>query len=213
MKWCIAMVDFKHLGGIGKGLNRLNIKHELGIPTVTILRKRFKNKEHFEKIPLMFNYGFIKLPNKVAANRDKLLNIRDNVPGIFSWLFKNDDSGYQVEIVGEHIVKRLIALSHKISIFSKSDLSLIKSGDMITLKGYPFDGLQAEIVQINEKTNKVKVNLFIMEAHRQVTVDFENIFYSIYSNFDESISHNSIDEIESQFKNSFDRFQRKKISI
>lgn len=209
MKWCIALIDFKQVSTIGRGLDGMGIKHELGIPMVTVLRKRFKNKEFFEDVPLMFNYGFIKIPNKVAMNKDLLLQIKDRVPGIFSWMFKSDKTPYLVENVKPQIVERLMEMSRKISIFSKSDLDLIKSGDLITLKGYPFDGLPATVIEINKKSKKVRVNLFIMDSYREVVVDFENIFYSIYSNFDESISSNSFENIESKFKNSIDKFQFK----
>ena len=211
MKWCIALIDSKQISTIPRGLTLMGIKHELGIPTVRVLRKRFKNKEHFEDVPLMFNYGFIRLPNKVALNKDKLLQIKDRVPGVFSWMFTNRNKGYQVETVKKNVVEHFMQLAQNISIFSVNDLDSIKKGDVVTLKGYPFEGLRAEIMDINHKSKKAKVNLFIMDAYRIVTVDFENIFYSIYANFDEAISNNSFENIE--FKNkSLDRFQFKNIS-
>lgn len=211
MKWCIALIDFKKIDNIEPSLNKVGIKFELGIPTVTILRKRFKNKDFFDKVPLMFNYGFIRLPNKYAASKDKLLELKEKVPGIFSWMFTNKVKGYAVEIVDASVVERLLNLSDRISVFSKSDIDRISPGDLITLKGYPFDGLPAEVVKVDSKAKKVRVNLFIMEAHREVTVRFENIFYSIYSNFDESVSSNSIDEIDGRYKNSLDKVHHKNL--
>ena len=212
MKWCIALIDFKKLNTIDPGLKGMGLKYELGIPTVVVLRKRFKNKEFFERVPLMFNYGFIKLPNKVAKNRDRLIKIKDRIPGIFSWMFKSGYNDYAVEHVPESIVIRLMRLGDNLSIFSKGDLERVKKGDLITLKGYPFDGLPAEIINIDHKARKVRVNLFIMEAFREVTVSFDNVFYSIYKDFDEALSNNSIDGIEAQYKNALDKFQFKNLS-
>jgi hypothetical protein len=51
-----------------------------------------------------------------------------------------------------------------------------------------------------------------MEAFREVTVSFDNVFYSIYKDFDEALSNNSIDGIEAQYKNALDKFQFKNLS-
>ena len=211
MKWCIALIDFKQVKTIPKGLTQMKIKHELGIPMVRVLRKRFKNKEYFEDVPLMFNYGFIKLPNKVAMNKDKLIQIKDRVPGVFSWMFTHKIKGYQVETVKNNVVEYFMALANKVSIFSSNDINNINKGDFITLKGYPFEGLEAQIIDINYKTKKSDVLIYIMEGYRKVTVDFENIFYSIYTNFDDAISKNSIDTLESYNKGSLDKLHFKNL--
>lgn len=209
MKWCIALIDFKQVNTIEKGLNLMKVKHELGIPMVRVLRKKFKNKEQFENVPLLFNYGFIKIPNKVAMNKDKLLQIKDRVPGVFSWMFAQKGNGYQVEMVKPNTVEYFMDLAHKVSIFSQNDINLIHPGDYITLKGYPFEGLRAKVIYINHKSKKVKVNIFIMDDNRDVTVNFENVFYSIYKDFDESFSPESLNRLESFNNGSWDKLQFK----
>jgi transcription antitermination factor NusG len=210
MKWAIVLIDNKKRETIEQGLKRFKIPYEIGIPLVKVLRKRFKNKDFFDHIPLLFNYGFIKLPNKFLKSREKLMEIKNRCPGVFSWMYcMPNERGYIVETVPEYVVKDLMERADRLSIFSASDMNKFNKGDFIILKGYPFDGLGAEIISINNKTKKVKVNVFIMSSVREVQVNFENIFYSIYGDFDESLSPKSLDEIEGRYKNSLDRLEFK----
>lgn len=210
MKWVIAYIDNKHRDDIESSLESLGIKFKVCIPCIRILRKRFKNKPHFSYIPLLFNYGFIKLPKSVIRSKEKLIEIKDKVPGIYSWMYKQPiDGGYAVEVVTVRIVKRLNKKANDLSIFSANDLKRFKPGDYIVLKNYPFEGLEAQIKSFNSQSKKVKVNLFIMGSVREVEVDYENIFYSIYEDFDEKVSFNSVDEMMGRNNNSFDRIEFK----
>ena len=211
MKWAVAYINNKKRDTIGEGLNHLKIKHEIGIPLIRILRKQFKNKQYFESIPLLFNYGFIKLPHSCLKSKEKLIQIKEFVPGINNWMYKKKDKkGLIVQVVSDEEVQALFDRSDEMSVYSSNELTKFKKGDFITLKGYPFDGLTAEIDEINSKNKRATVNLFIMDSIRKVDVSFDNIFYSIYSNFDESLYPDSLDEIGGRYKNSLDRFEFKR---
>jgi len=211
MKWVIAFIDHKKRGTIARDFSKLQIEYEIGIPVIRILRKRFKNKQHFDTVPLMFNYGFIRLPRHILKSRERLMDIKDKVAGVYNWMYKKPgEDKFVVETVSEKKVKELLQRSEDLSIFSGSEMNRFKKGDFIILRGYPFEGLKAEIQYINHQTRRITVNIFIMSCTREVEVNYENVFYSVYENFDESVSATSLDEIESRYKNSFDRLQYKK---
>jgi len=211
MKWAVAFIDNKKRETIYKDFKSLKIEHEIGIPVIKVLKKRFKNKQYFETVPLLFNYGFIRLPRHTIKSRETLIDIKDKIPAIYNWMYKSPcKAGFIVETVPEKVVKELDKKSKELSIFSAGEFNRIKTGDFIVLRGYPFEGLKARIKSVNHKSKRVLVDLEIMDSIRQVEVSYENVFYSIYTNFDESLNSNSLDEIESRYKNSLDRFQYKR---
>jgi len=79
------------------------------------------------------------------------------------------------------------------------DLERIKPGQYVKLEGYPFDNMPAEVVSINHKRKEVKVKLLMDSIIQDVTVSFENVFYSIYKNFDEENREKSIDDLNNRF--------------
>ena len=98
--------------------------------------------------------------------------------------------------------KEVLALKKSadvLSVFSDEDIDRISIGDYITLKGYPFDNVPAEVLEINKKKQHVKVRLDISSNLDVVTVSFENVFYTIYSSQDpdDPMRETSLDEIES----------------
>src|SRR5690606_34035011 len=56
------------------------------IPTVKVLKKVFKGKNHFEFEPLLFNYGFFKVDYDDACNPDFLMELRSRISAIYGWV-------------------------------------------------------------------------------------------------------------------------------
>ena len=189
------------------------------IPTVRVLRKQFKNKKHFEEVPLLFNYGFFRMPFERACDKDFLMRLKVSVQGIYSWLYTNE-SGEKDEETGKFFnalqvsvvkIKEIILLKRACllsSIYSSDDLNGISKDDYIVLKGYPFDNIPAQIISINAKREEVKVRLILNEEglFNEVTVDYSNVFYSIYSNFDDpTLTDNTIEGLADRSKSGINK--------
>ena len=189
------------------------------IPTVRVLKKQFKNRNIYEYVPLLFNYGFFQLPFEKACDAEFLRLLRVNIPAIYSWVpdpimalkdnpklrYDNLKGQTNVALATEKEIATLLRASENMSVFSDGLIDQLHEGQTITLKGYPYDEMIAEIVQINKKTKKVKVRLLLETYITQAVVSFENIFYTVYSNYEEGCREKSLDELDSLGKRNLDK--------
>ena len=185
---------------------------EAYIPTVRLLKKKFKGKNVFEFVPLLFNYGFFKIPYHKAINPDFLMELRHHITCIYAWVkdpakihkqstnLKLDNSSSvdaipHIATATDKEVTRMVKASESMSIYCAEDLKRFKPGDHLQLEGYPFEGMPAEIIRINHKKGEVVVKLNIEAIVKEVTVSFENVFYTVYKNFNEDAREESSDEM------------------
>lgn len=220
--WVIAYINREFIDIAKEEIKRYNHKDiEVYIPTVRVLKKKFKNKNHFEFVPLLFNYGFFKIPYNKVMNPEYLSELRQQITCIYGWVkdpakiqvdnrsgLKMDNSNFvdalpTVAIATDEEVIRLVKSSESMDIFDEKDLGMIKPGDIIKLNGYPFDDMLAEVININPKKREVKVSLYMDLIIKEITVSFENVYYSIYKNHDESLSDNSTDDLASRYGTGF----------
>jgi transcription antitermination factor NusG len=223
--WVIAYIDSKFITLVQQQLSRsIEFKEvEFFIPTVKILKKTFKGKEHFDEVPLLFNYGFFKIPRIYAVHKVYLENLQKQVSAIFGWvkdpskIFKKkgkesiagDDRYIACATATSKEIVDLIRTSQNLGAHSAEDLGLLKPGDMITLRGYPWDEVEAEFISMDLKRKKVKVKLKMLWG-KEVEVTFDNVFFTIYhnSNYDDSLTiKKSLDEMQS--RNALDKFIHK----
>lgn len=204
--WVIAYIDSDLIGKIPSELQKnksyKNIEYQ--IPTVAVLKKQLKGKDHFKQVPLLFNYGFFKLPLDWALNIDLLNKVKGDISCISNWVKdraskggpKKDDEAeewrYELGIrdvpiatVSIEAIQLCCNIADELSIFSSEDINRLKEGDIVHLMGYPFEGMKAKVVEINTKSKKVKVLLAnALEEEEtfemKVEVHFDNIFYSLY---------------------------------
>lgn len=214
--WCIAYIN---RGLINKAEEELKIYEyddvEAYIPTVRVLKKQFKGKQMFEMVPMLFNYGFFKMPYTDACNPEFLMTLRYRISCIYGWVkdpiktitesprLRVDNESFidaipRAAIATDKEVSRLVKASQSMSIYNQEDLKQFKSGDYIKLEGYPFEGMPAEIIKINHRKGEVIVKLLIDAIVKEVTVSFENVFYTIYKNYNENSRESSSDEIVSK---------------
>jgi transcription antitermination factor NusG len=223
--WVIAYIDSKFLHLVKHQLTR-NVEYqevEVFIPTVKVLKKTFKGKEQFDEVPLLFNYGFFKIPRKYAIYRNYLENLQKNISAIHGWVkdpgkilkkrgkepMQGDDRYISVATATSTEISKLIQASQNIGAHSSEDLDMIKPGDFIILRGYPFDGVEAEFVSMDRKRKKVKVKLTVL-WNKEVEVSFDNVFFTIYHNnsHDDSLTiKKSLDEMKDN--NRLDSFLNK----
>lgn len=216
--WLIAYINRSFIDNVSKELIQYDYDDiEAYIPTVRVLRKTFKGQQLFEFVPLLFNYGFFKVPYQLACSAEHLMEMRNRITAIYAWVkdpaitLLNDDPGLTYDnlnflnakpkaaIATDKEVARMIKATDSMSIFSAEDLARFKPGQYIKLEGYPFDNMPAEIIKINHKKREVKVKLLMDAIVKEVTVSFDNVFYSIYKNYEESENNISSDEMNQRF--------------
>lgn len=212
--WLIAYVDKDYIDRFYTDLKKLSHGRkeiEMYVPMVRILKKTFKGESHFESIPFLLNYGFFKVPRKYAMYKGFLDEMKTYIGCIYGWVndttkeitTKHDDmEDEDVEIFRDNQIPCATASDKEVaivkesayysSIYSAEDIEELKAseGKLVTLMGYPFDNMQAEIVYVNIKKQKVKVKLELMDMFREVEVSFDNILFTIYHNksYDDSIT-------------------------
>jgi len=194
--WVVAYIDTTFLSKVQKELDRYSeyAEVEAYIPTVKVLKKTFKKENHFEEVPLLFNYGFFKIPRKFAVHQNYLDQMQKNISCIFAWVkdpLKAIKSQRDANAGDSHIpvatatpleITQLIKAATSNSLHGSESINQLKPGMVITLRGYPWDGMQAEIKEIYHKKKKALVNVKIFDMNRPAVVSFDNIFFTIYHN-------------------------------
>lgn len=201
--YAICYLELKYFLNIKEDLRLRGYKDILPvIPTVHILKKTIRSRMEFEEVPILFNYGFVRMPIEKAYSRDFLRKLVKDIPGIRGWLNSPEslhprkkkrrrvenmdiwDDFSIVSTVSREEVKYFKRLSKKNKRFSIEDLSL-NIGDYVVLKGYPFEGVDATIMDINHRTKTVKLLMYPENGRMEINLPFDNVIYSVYHNYDE----------------------------
>ena len=197
--WAIAYIDSKYIKNVQKELSKYPefAEVEAYIPTIRIVKKNFKKETIFDDVPLLFNYGFFKIPRKFAVHMAFLELMKKNITCIYAWVkdthkvlhsVNKDEiqlTDYDVPIgttTSEHVANLIKLANEEYSIHDKSEINKLKEGDTITLRGYPWEGLDATVVKINHKRKTIIVNIHILGDIRPSSVSFDNIFFTVYRN-------------------------------
>ena len=172
------------------------------VPTVSVLKKSRKGKNEYEDVPLLFNYGFIKMKPEKAFDRYYLNKLKRDIPGILSFMKSLDyrpkrkrlrvdnaedfDDYSVVATITKEEVKKYRRMSRANKIFSVSDITRVAIGDYVVLRGYPFEGIPAVILESNLTTKMMLVKLYPeMDGSLEIEVPMENVLYSVYHESDE----------------------------
>ncbi len=207
--WVIAYIDSEYIATTSEQLSRYKTYRKVTpfIPTVRILKKTFKNKNEFEDVPLLFNYGFFRMPKKYLKNPEFFVQMQKDIPVIYQWVKdmagtitvkigstakekeKRKKSRKKAKKVKHYLtyalatnkeIKALKKEASKVSIFDHNDLHNIDKGSHIILKGYPWEDMEALVKHIDRKKEEVTVELVMDDFCKEVKVSFHNVFYSIY---------------------------------
>ena len=204
-KWCIFNINNKHCLTIAKelkekGYDKLGVK--VSLPTVSILRKRQKGKDIYEDVPLLFNYGFVKMPTEMAYSRPLLRKLTRDITGICSWVKSNDtmhekklrrridgedfDDFSKVAIASNNEVRRFKRMSRENKVYQADEIINLSIDSYVVLRGYPFNGVNATIKEVNLVTKEITVMLYPGNTNMIVKLPMDNVVYSIYQNYDEN---------------------------
>lgn len=165
---------------------------EVFIPTIRVLTKTFKRKDEYQEVPLLLNYGFIKVPRHFIYNDELMRILKRDVKAIFQFL-KNpsrEDTRKKrmkkipvVATVTQHEIDTLVAECKNKSAYSQKQADDLKPGQIVTLRTYPFDGVLVEISQIDpgRKQAKVKILSDMAKIAPSITISFDHLFYTIYN--------------------------------
>lgn len=214
-QWCIFHMDNKYWPKIKDELKDKGYRNiKVVIPTVSILKKRQKGKDIIEEVPILFTYGFIRIPTEKAYSRVFLNKLKKQIIGIHSFVksletmhpkrlkrrvdnAEDFDDFSIVATVPYSEVRRFKRISKKNKIYSKSEITSLKIGTYVTLRGYPYEGISATVEDINLTTQKVTLTLYPENGKMVVKLPMENVVYSIYHNFDENKLYSNDREFDS----------------
>lgn len=215
--WLIIHVNPEYMGRINKDIKKTQTLKGNGlkavVPAVKVVKKQFKNKLSYEKVPLLFNYGFLRILKR-RFSEELLKDIKDKVPGVSGFLKDPMKKGFflpEIDLdnktikVDRHIpyatstklkILKLEERAKAMGIYTRKDIKNLTPGTIITLRGYPFDGLEAEVVNVNFRSKKISVKLLSDWQISNVDIAFENAVYSVYQDGydDRLMGHKSLEE-------------------
>lgn len=201
--YCIFYLESKYYKSINDDLRDRGYKHVKSIvPTVKILKGNTSRGERiYKEEPVLFNYGFIKMPVEKAISRDFLRKLRRDIPGIRGFL-KNTETLFTrkkkarvdnmdifddfsiVATATRKEVRRFMKIEKENKRFSVEDLVSIKPGDYVVLKGYPFENVDATILEVDQNNKMCRLLLYPQNGKMEIKLPFDNVLYSVYQNYD-----------------------------
>lgn len=201
-KYCIFYMEREYCDRINQELKEKgydNIKSI--IPRVNILKRTVKGRMIFEEVPVLFDYGFIRIPTHLAYSRPFLNRLKRDISGIRSWL-KDTETLHQrkkkvridnaedfddfslVATCSRKDVRRFIRLARYNKRFSVEDLVNVKIGDYIVLRGYPYEGVDATVLEVDYLCKRVKVLVYPEMGKMEIWLPFDTVIYSVYHDYD-----------------------------
>lgn len=200
--YCIFYLEQKYYQRIKMDLKERGYTHIRPIiPTVSVLKKTHKGKMIFEDVPVLFNYGFMRMPSEYAYSRPFLNKLKRDIPGIRTFLrdtktmherkkkarIDNAEDFDDFSIVAtctKEEVRRFKRISKENKKYSVDDLINLKPGDYLVLKGYPYEGVDATVKDVDFKNRLVKLILYPENGKMEIRLPFDNVLYSVYQNYD-----------------------------
>ena len=201
--YCICRVDTKSWKGINSSLQERGYSDiKCFVPTVQVLSSSKDKKHQYKDVPLLFNYGFVRMRSTKAYNRQFLRELSQNVRGITGFLKSLDymhpkklrrridnaedwDDFSKVATVSREEFKYYRDLAKANQIYHLSDVA-VKAGETVILKKYPFDGLIAKVLDFNFSNKTVMVEIYPGNGSViKLQLPLDNILYTPYDNYDE----------------------------
>lgn len=236
--WVITYITDKYMDRVDKEVELSGLDIQIFIPKVRVLDKEVKGKKQYVYKPLLFNYGFTKMPFRYACSKEKLADIKTQITAIYGFfrdksmsldkprVIGKDENGelikeprdmvgkYKLEeklaIVSGSEVFRMLRQAQNNSIFD-ADKESLSIGSAITLSGPVYNGMTGTIVALKNETVKIELDMFNFAKPMTVEIDYGNIFYTIYRDYNPNklFSGPSLDELESKESRIIDKIYAK----
>lgn len=201
--YAICRLDHKFWPYINQELKDRGYKHIRAIiPVVKVPLRSKAGHNDYKEVPLLFNYGFIRMNTEKAFNRQFLRKLKTQIPGITGWVHntvtmhprkqrkridnaEDWDDFSQVATVKKSDIKFYRRMARSKNIYSKADIINLKIGEYITLHGYPFEGMGAQVLDINLTTKYISLGIPMGKGNIEVQIPLDQVLYSIYNDFNE----------------------------
>lgn len=201
--YAICRLDHKFWPYINQELKDRGYKHIRAIiPVVKVPLRSKAGHNDYKEVPLLFNYGFIRMSTEKAFNRQFLRKLKTQIPGITGWVHntvtmhprrqrkridntEDWDDFSQVATVKKSDIKFYRRMARSKNIYSKADVINLKIGEYITLHGYPFEGMGAQVLDINLTTKYISLGIPMGKGNIEVQMPLDQVLYSIYNDYNE----------------------------
>lgn len=161
--WAVIYIDSTLLSSYERdlSLSKFGDIVEYYIPMVNILKKRANKKPIYEGVPMLFNYGFIRVPENFLTNEEILKALKRTNPFIFAYLRREptEYNPYIIETVANSVIMGLRVKTRDESVWPLDSDNNISVGDYITLRNSPYDGVGAIITKITPGYIEVEITL------------------------------------------------------
>lgn len=213
--YCIFYIERGYYTTINQELDEKGYGKKIRaiVPTVRILRKVVHGREVYEEVPILFNYAFMRMPRELAYSREFLNKLKKQISGIRGWLRGPEnlhskkikkridnmdifDDFSLVAMATKKEVRHFQRLGRQNKRFSVQDIMNINVGDYLVLKGYPYDGIDATVVDVNHTTKMVKLLLYPQMGKMEISLPFDQVIDTVYSNYDPEVLSVSDKEID-----------------
>lgn len=196
--WLVAYINSDLISTIDRDIKKyksLGVRYF--IPIVKVGVKKLKGKVKYKEVPFLLNYGFFRIPREKAIDQKFLDEFKLRVGCLFAWV-KDRAKKQKRWVKGKNRVIKSVHVpiatirnaelniikrqANKNDIYNEEQVEKVKPGDMVTLHGYPFEGLIVTIVEMDVKRKKAIVSVSESVLLNRIEVSFENFIYTIYKN-------------------------------
>lgn len=221
--YCIFYLDNKYYKDINKDLRACGYRHIRAIiPTVRFIKqKSSRGADVYQEEPILFNYGFMKIPTSLIYDRVFLNKVKRLIPGIRGWLKSSEplhrkrgkrrrvenaedfDDFSKVAIVSRKVVRYFIELAKINSYLDYNDIVSLHPGNYIRLSCYPYIGADAIVEEVDNNNNKIRLNLYPNKYKDQfkVWLPLDMVAYNVYQDYNPRLP------MQDQREYDMDRFQ------
>jgi len=131
----------------------------------------------FEEVPVLFNYGFMRMPTKLAFSRPFLNKLRRNISGIRTWLRNTETM---------HPRKKKVRIDNAEDF---DDFSLVATCSRKEVRRFKRIARENKKFSVDDLVNvklckRVKVLIYPEMGRMEVWLPFDNVIYSVYLNHD-----------------------------
>jgi len=202
--YCIFYLEEKYYKDINKDLKDNGYRHVRAIvPTIKFIDHQSSRGRYIDtEVPILFNYGFMKVPTINVFDRQYMAKMKKSIPGIRGWLRNTEtlhrgrgkrprvdnldvfDDFSQIAMVSRNEVRRFLAITRENSRLKFDDITALHINDFITLRHYPYIGVDAIVKEIDWENQRVRL-LTYPETYKILSwLPIELVIYSVYEDFD-----------------------------
>lgn len=202
--YCIFYLEEKYYKDINKDLKDNGYKHVRAIiPTIKFIDHQSSRGRYVDtEVPLLFNYGFMRVPTDRVFDRQYMAKMKKRIPGIRGWLKNTEtlhrgrgkrprvdnldifDDFSQIARVPRSEVRRFLAITKENSRLKFEDITTLHINDYIILRHYPYIGVDAIVKEVDLDNQRVRL-LTYPETYKILSwLPMELVIYSVYEDFD-----------------------------